>query len=140
MTRSSGAAHPARRPVVLLVEDHEDTRHMYAEFLKTSYEMRAVGDGLAALREARAYPPDVVVTDLALPGIDGFELTRRLRGDPIFQAIPIICLSGFTAGAHDERARAAGCTRVLQKPCLPDALGEAIADVLNDPQAGSVSG
>jgi CheY-like chemotaxis protein len=122
------------------VEDHEDTRHMYAEFLRETFEMRAVADGLSALRDVSAHPPDVVVTDLALPGMDGFELIRRLRRDSASHAVPIICLSGFTTGSHEERAHEAGCTRVLQKPCLPDALGEAIAGVLNDSSDRSVRG
>jgi CheY-like chemotaxis protein len=113
---------------------------MYAEFLGASYEMRAVADGAAAIGEVSAHPPDVVVTDLALPGIDGFELTRRLRNDPACRATPIICLSGFISAGHGERALAAGCTRVLQKPCLPDALAEAIADVLDDPLTRSLGG
>jgi CheY-like chemotaxis protein len=140
MSHAWEAAQAARRPVVLLVEDHEDTRHMYAEFLRETFEMREVADGLSALRDVSAYPPDVVVTDLALPGMDGFELIRRLRNDSVCHAVPILCLSGFGSGSHEERAHAAGCTRLLQKPCMPDALGEAIASVLHESSDRSVRG
>jgi CheY-like chemotaxis protein len=140
MSPAAPAEQPDRLPVVLLVEDHEDTRQMYAEFLHGTFEIHGVADAQAALQAAAANPPDIVVTDLSLPGMDGFELSRRLRNDPAFGAPPVICLSGLTVALHEARARAAGCARVLQKPCLPDALGEAIAAVLNDPTTASVQG
>jgi two-component system, cell cycle response regulator DivK len=140
MAPAASAEQPDRRPVVLLVEDHEDTRQMYAEFLQATFEIHGVADAQAALRAANAHPPDIVVTDLSLPGMDGVELTRRLRNDPALGAPPVICLSGFAVASHEARARAAGCARVIQKPCMPDALGEAIAAVLNDPTTASVQG
>jgi CheY-like chemotaxis protein len=140
MTAAHPAERPAHRPIVLLVEDHEDTRQMYAEFLQEAYEILGVSDARAALVAAAEHPPDIVVTDLSLPGMDGFELTRRLHTDPGLGAPPVIWLSGLTTGSHQTRARAAGCARVIQKPCLPDALADAIAAVLNDPATASVQG
>lgn len=135
MLLASVLTDPARRPVVLIVEDHEDTRQMYAEFLGASFEMQTAPDAEAALRAVAARPPDVIVTDLSLPGMDGFELVRRLRSQPATSAVPIICLSGFESSTHEAKALAAGCDRLLQKPCMPDALAEVIAGVLGDPSA-----
>src|SRR5262245_2038573 len=79
---------PARQtPVVLLVEDHDDTRQMYAEFLGDSYDVRQAGDGHRALEVLQGVRPDLLITDISLPGIDGFELVSMVRSDPISGAI-----------------------------------------------------
>jgi CheY-like chemotaxis protein len=87
-------------------------------------------DGQEALATMRARRPDLVITDLSLPRMDGFELMTRMRDDPDLAAVPIICLSGYGGDAHEQRAREAGSDRVLQKPCLPDVLAEAALAVL----------
>jgi two-component system CheB/CheR fusion protein len=125
---------PTRReaPRVLLVEDHQDTRQMYAEFLGMEFDVMTAPDGEQALEIMQSYPPDVIVTDLSLPGIDGFQLIVRVRADPQFHAIPIICLSGYGGHAHEQRAREAGCDRILQKPCMPDRLAEIVTELVQD--------
>ncbi len=141
MTGSSAAPADRRdaRPLVLLVEDHTDTRQMYAEFLGGTFSMLEAADGNEAIASIRANPPDVLVTDLSLPGIDGFELIALVRADPALRSLPIVCLSGYGGQAHDERARAAGCTRILQKPCMPDALADVVAEVLRESRDGSAA-
>jgi CheY-like chemotaxis protein len=119
-----------RRSLVLLVEDHSDTRQMYAEYLGSAFRVLEAADGQEALEVMRSQPPDLLITDLSLPRVDGFELIARVRADPALRATPIICLSGYGGQAHDARARAAGCDRVLQKPCMPDALSEAASQLL----------
>jgi len=119
-------------PRVLLVEDHLDTRQMYAEFLGLAFEVVTAADGEDALTMMRLKPPDVIVTDLSLPGIDGFELIARVRSDPALRATPIICLSGYGGHEQEQRALAAGCDRILQKPCMPDALAEVVAETIQD--------
>jgi two-component system, cell cycle response regulator DivK len=113
---------------VLLVEDHADTRQMYAEFLGTEFEVLTAADGVEALKMMSAHAPDLLVTDLSLPGMDGFELVERVRSEPSLRSIPIICLSGYGGTEHEERARAAGCDRILQKPCMPDELAAIVSD------------
>jgi two-component system, cell cycle response regulator DivK len=120
----------AKGPLVLLVEDHADTRQMYAEFLRGTFEILEAGTAVQALEMARARPPAVVVTDLSLPGMDGFELIAHMRSDPTMRAVPVVCISGYGGEGHEERARAAGCDRIIQKPCLPDRLADAIGEVL----------
>ena len=127
-----GSVNSRGGPRVLLVEDHLDTRQMYAEFLGTEFEVVTAADGEQALDLMRAHAPDVIVTDLSLPGIDGFELIARVRADPAFPAIPIICLSGYGGHAHEQRARAAGCDRILQKPCMPDTLAAIVVELVNE--------
>lgn len=124
------------QPLILLVEDHVDTRQMYAEFFGEQYTVLQAGDGAQAFDMMRARRPDIVITDLSLPGMDGFELVARMRSDPELATIPIICLSGYGGHAHEVRAREAGCNRILQKPCMPDELAQAAADLLRDRSVG----
>lgn len=124
------AQHGDTRPVVLLVEDHVDTRQMYAEFLSAAFRVVEAADGHDALETMRANRPDVLITDLSLPRVDGFELVAIVRADPALRHMPVICLSGYGGHAHEARARAAGCDRILQKPCMPDALADAAMALL----------
>jgi CheY-like chemotaxis protein len=119
-------------PRVLLVEDHLDTRQMYAEFLGLEFEVLTAATGEDALALMRAQRPDVIVTDLSLPGMDGFELISRVRSDDTLKAIPILSLSGYGGSDHDERAQKAGCDRILQKPCMPDALSAVVSEMIAD--------
>lgn len=117
--------------VVLLVEDHRDTRLMYAEFLGSEgFDVVQASDGEEALDLMRARTPDLVITDLSLPRVDGFELMNRMRKDPTLAAVPVICLSGYSDETHQLRARAAGGNLLIQKPCLPDTLAEAASALL----------
>lgn len=124
-------------PVILLVEDHRDTRAMYCEFLRGAFEVVEAADGEQALASLRTCVPDLVVTDLSLPIMDGFQLIQRIRQEPSLRDLPVISLSGFGGHGHDERARQAGCDRILQKPCLPDALAQAVTDLLRERGARS---
>ena len=103
---------------------------MYAEFLGDLFEIDQAGDGEEALAFMRARTPDLVITDLSLPGIDGFELVKRMRGDDALRNVPVICLSGYSDDAHERGALQAGADRVLQKPCLPDNLAKAALTLL----------
>jgi len=119
-------------PLILLVEDHQDTRQMYAEFLGMGFEVQTAPDGEQALKAVRLDRPDLVITDLSLPGINGFELIAQVRKDPGLRAIPIICLSGYGGHIYEERAEAAGCDRILLKPCTPDTLAEVAAELIQE--------
>jgi len=118
------------RPLLLLVEDHSDTREMYAEFLGASFDVVEAGNGEEALDLLKRGVPALVITDFSLPGIDGFELTRQLRNHPDTERVPVICLSGHSGGDHERRAREVGCDRVLEKPCLPDLLARTAQEMV----------
>ena len=118
------------RPRVLLVEDHADTRLMYAEYLGFDFDITEAMDGVTALEAIEAEPPDVIITDLALPRMDGYELIARLRASEPYRRIPVIALSGYSGGEHEARLNAVRPDAVLQKPCLPDDLVSAINDQL----------
>jgi two-component system cell cycle response regulator DivK len=110
-------------PLVLVVDDFQDNREMYAEFLSFSgYRVAQAASGQEALDQAFSLLPHVIVMDLSLPGIDGWEATRRLRRDDRTRRIPIIALTGHALAGHVKVAREAGCDAFVTKPCLPDVL------------------
>jgi two-component system cell cycle response regulator DivK len=114
---------------VLLVEDDRDTREMYYEYLSYSgMVVTEAATGRRALERVAEHRPDVVVTDIAMPEMDGLELSRRLRADNATRDVPIIAVSGQAS----ERAREAGADVVLEKPCEPDKLLHVIEDVLKE--------
>lgn len=125
MTVTPRESSPA---TVLLVEDHVDSRQMYAEFLRLQFTVVEADDGVGALQLMQQNRPDIVVTDLALPRMDGFELMQRMRADERLRDVPVIALSGFTGVEYETRAREAGSHLVLQKPCLPDELARAVVE------------
>jgi two-component system, cell cycle response regulator DivK len=121
-------------PIVLLVEDDQDGRRMYADWLTIAgFRVDQAHNGLQALERAFDSRPNVVVTDLNIPGIDGFELTRRLRQDSRTRDVLVIAVTGYAAFASDPgRARRAGCDAVLPKPCSPGKLETAIRDLIRE--------
>jgi CheY-like chemotaxis protein/predicted RNA-binding Zn-ribbon protein involved in translation (DUF1610 family) len=120
------------QPLVLLVEDDCDSREMYAAGLEwAGFRVASVGDGTTALTQAVSLSPQVVVTDLHVPGLNGLELCRRLKMTASTASIPVIAVTGAARQSDVELARAAGFDRVLIKPCLPDALRDTIQDLLD---------
>jgi CheY-like chemotaxis protein len=126
------SSDPRPLPRVLLVEDHTDTRQMYAEFLRLSFEVLEARSGDEAISIVEQQKPDVIVTDVSLPGISGLELATKVRARPAHQRTPIVCVSGYGGDEFDEQARKAGCNRTLLKPCLPDDLVRTITDLLSE--------
>jgi len=112
---------------VLFVEDDSATRVGYKKFLtKFGYQVMPAASGEEALTLASTCAPDVIVLDLGLPDIDGWEVARQLKASPMTATIPIIALTG--AGLPHERVSAmrAGCDRYLTKPCSPADVADAI--------------
>ena len=113
---------------VLIVEDEpeiQEVERMVVEDL-LGCEVTLASTGEEALDMAAKAPPDLVVLDLILPGIDGFAVASQMRAQPKFDGIPILALSGLTRDEDKEKARAAGCDDVLDKPFDLDALVEKI--------------
>lgn len=109
-----------RRPMVLLVDDIEDCRDVYGQFLKhTGYEVVEAADGFEALAKATALAPDIIVMDLWMPHLDGWESIRRLKSSASTARIPILVLTGDAYAQARTDAEAAGCQAYMVKPCLP---------------------
>jgi CheY-like chemotaxis protein len=128
---------PRTQPLVLVVEDYQDAREMYAAYLQFSgFDVAEATNGEEAIEKAIDLVPDIVLMDLALPRMDGWEATRRLKGDERTRHIPIVALTGHALAGHAEGARQAGCDAFVTKPCLPDALVAEIRRLL-DQQSGA---
>ena len=116
---------------MLVVEDHWDQREMYASyFAAKGFRALTAPDGPSALLAAQTEQPDVIVMDLAIPHIDGWEATRRLKQDPTTAAIPIVVCTAHVLGSSCERAVDAGCNAFVTKPCLPADLHAEVIRVL----------
>lgn len=120
------------RPLVLLVEDDRDGRILFAEWLHQSgFRVEQAHNGLQALERAIDLVPDAILTDLNIPGIDGYELTRRLKLDPTTQHIPILAVTGYGPFAQDPaRAERAGCDALLHKPCAAEDLTRSLTALI----------
>jgi two-component system, cell cycle response regulator DivK len=111
----------APEPLVLVVDDYADAREMYSEsLLMLGFRVATASNGVEAVEKARSLAPDVILMDLSLPGIDGWEATRLLKADELTRHIPVVALTGHAPAHAAERAKAAGCDRLLIKPALPD--------------------
>jgi two-component system cell cycle response regulator DivK len=137
---TAGCARPPKRskarrrrpsPLVLIVDDNTDTRALYAMyFVSKGFRVETAGDGDTGVDKARELTPDVVVMDLALPHVDGFEATRRLKADRRTAHIPIIACTAHVFGAPVQRALEAGCDAFVAKPCLPQDLVREVRKIL----------
>lgn len=107
-------------PLVLIVDDVDHGREICSEYLEfRGFRVATAADGQEALDKAFELLPDVILMDLSLPKIDGWEATRRLKRDERTRAIPVVALTAHALASAHEKAREAGCDAVVTKPCLP---------------------
>src|SRR5438105_9911752 len=107
-------------PLVLVVDDSADARAVLGGYLEyAGFRVITAEDGEAAVTAARAEWPAIIIMDLAMPRMDGWEAMRRLRADPLTADIPIVVISAYAFGDEPIRAREAGADLCLSKPCLP---------------------
>jgi CheY-like chemotaxis protein len=122
---------PSDAPTILIVDDYDDNRQMYAEFLvHAGFHVVEACNGAEALAKAIDLVPDLIVMDLSLPVIDGWEATRRLKSNPTTLHIPVVALTGHALERHCREAQEAGCDGFLAKPCLPERLHETVRRML----------
>jgi two-component system cell cycle response regulator DivK len=120
------------RPLLLIAEDDAALRGLYVEHLSISgFDVIEAGDGAGAIESTSSRLPDVVVMDLSLPIIDGWEATRRLKSDARTAHIPVVALTAYDTSPELQRAMSAGCDWFIPKPCPPDALVTEIRRVLS---------
>jgi CheY-like chemotaxis protein len=122
---------PNFAPYVLVVDDFPDGREMLAEYLGfRGFTVVEATSGEAALELARKRRPALILMDLEMPGIGGWEATRQLKADPRTRGIPIIALSAHAMAPDEGIARRAGCDGFLSKPFEIRAVGDAVEQVL----------
>src|SRR3954465_4137093 len=109
-----------QKPLILVVDDYQDAREMYAEYLQFSgFRVAEAKNGNEAVEQAFALKPDLILMDLSLPGMDGWEAARRLKAGARTKRIPIVALTGHALAGASEGAKKAGCDSFVTKPCLP---------------------
>jgi two-component system, cell cycle response regulator len=113
----------ASGPLVLIVEDDPETRYYYSTALAhDGFDVTQAHNGYQALDKALERPPDLVLMDIAVPGLDGIELCRRLRSNPRTHDVPVLAVTGYENRHYEDRVRSAGANQVLMKPCDPATL------------------
>jgi two-component system cell cycle response regulator DivK len=116
---------------ILVVEDHEDNRRIVRDLLQSAgFEMIEALTGEDGVRAAEAERPDLILMDIQLPGLDGYEATRRIKANPALRAIPIIAVTSYALSGDDVKAREAGCDDYVTKPFSPRALLAKIREFL----------
>jgi CheY-like chemotaxis protein len=119
------------RPLILIVEDHSELRQLYVqELLLSGFDVIEAGNGADAITHTSERFPDVVLMDLSLPVLDGWEATRRLKIDRRTAHIPIVALTAHDGSGELQRATRAGCDWFVPKPCQPQDLIEEVRRVL----------
>ena len=105
---------------ILVVEDQEDLRGVLRDLLTGSgFEVAEAADGQAGVAKAKSERPDLILMDIQLPGIDGYEASRQIKADPDLQATPIIAVSSFAMKGDEQKARASCCDEYVTKPYSP---------------------
>jgi two-component system, cell cycle response regulator DivK len=122
---------------ILIVEDVEFNRDLLVELLQDEYEILTAADGAAGIELAKREHPDVILMDLSLPVIDGWEATRQIKANRLMCDIPIIALTAHAMSGDAERALQSGCDDYLSKPFDEQLLFQKLAHFLGD--AGSES-
>jgi two-component system cell cycle response regulator DivK len=108
---------------ILIVEDTEDNRRIVRDLLSSvGYALIEAVDGIEGVAMAEAERPDLILMDIQLPGIDGYEATRRIRANPAIAPIPIIAVTSYALSGDEAKTRKAGCDAYIAKPFSPRAL------------------
>jgi len=119
---------------ILVIEDQEDNRQILRDLLTSAdFEVIEAADGEAGLAAAAVHRPDLILMDIQLPMLDGYEVTRRIKADPALRAIPIIAVTSYALGGDADRARAAGCDAYISKPYSPRQLLAKVREHLSPP-------
>ena len=116
---------------ILVVEDHEDNRRILRDLLSaTGYEMIKAEDGVQGVARAKAERPDLILMDIQLPVLDGYEATREIKADPALAGIPVIVVTSYALSGDEGKAFAAGCDAYVTKPYSPRELLAKIREFL----------
>jgi two-component system cell cycle response regulator DivK len=118
---------------ILVVEDTEDNRQILRDlFGGRDYELIEAADGGAGVAMAKSHKPDLILMDIQLPVIDGYEATRRIKSDPDTRHIPVIAVTSYALAGDEDKTRAAGCNAYIAKPFSPRVLLAKVRELLGE--------
>lgn len=127
---------PSHNRTILLVEDNEDNLLIYSTILRHfGFEVIEARDGCAGVESARRYDPDLILMDVSIPLMDGWEATRRLKADAHTAHIPIIALTAHALASDQQKAVEAGCDGYIAKPAEPRVVLAAVRNQLGEAEA-----
>jgi two-component system cell cycle response regulator DivK len=116
---------------ILMVEDTEDNRQILRDlFANTDYELIEAADGASGVAMAQTHKPDLILMDIQLPGLDGYEATRRIKAEPALRHVPIIAVTSYALSGDEAKARDAGCDAYVAKPFSPRLLLAKVNELL----------
>ena len=117
---------------ILVIEDQEDNRQILRDLLTSAdFEVIEAADGEAGFAAAANHRPDLILMDIQLPILDGYEATRRLKADAVLSTIPVIAVTSYGLAGDAEKARAAGCDAYISKPYSPRQLLAKVREYLS---------
>jgi two-component system, cell cycle response regulator DivK len=118
---------------ILVVEDQEDLRGILRDLLTGSgYEVAEAADGGEGVAKAKSERPDLILMDIQLPILNGYDTTQQIKADPSLKAIPIVAVSSYAMKGDEDKARASGCDRYVTKPYSPIQLLRIIRGLLGE--------
>lgn len=118
---------------ILVVEDTEDNRQILRDLLgMAGYEMVEAQDGVQGVAMAAEHRPDLILMDIQMPVMDGYEATRRIKADPALASIPVIAVTSYALSGDEAKTRAAGCNGYIAKPYSPRQMLAAVREILGD--------
>jgi len=118
---------------ILVVEDTEDNRQILRDLLgMAGYEMVEAQDGAQGVAMAAEHRPDLILMDIQMPVMDGYEATRRIKADPALASIPVIAVTSYALSGDEAKTRAAGCDGYIAKPYSPRQMLAAVREILGD--------
>lgn len=116
---------------ILVIEDNEQSRYLVSFILqKNEYRVITARDGLEGMNKAKSEKPDLILVDIRLPVMDGYEVTRQLRVLPEFKDVPIIALTAYAMKGDKEKSLHAGCDAYITKPIIPEEFIEVVNSYL----------
>jgi two-component system, cell cycle response regulator DivK len=136
-TTPDGVERKGETPLILVVDDYGDAREVYVRVCQAAgYRVAEAANGEEALEKGLSLRPDLVLMDLIIPGMDGWEVIRRLKADERTRERPIVVITGAHPGDGARRAHQEGCDAYLVKPVFPEALLRVVGDLLSPKAAG----
>jgi len=116
---------------ILIVEDTDDNRQILRDLLSSAgFDLIEAIDGESGIAMAQAHKPDLILMDIQLPVMDGYEATRRIKADPALSHIPVIAVTSFALSGAEEKTRAAGCDAYVAKPFSPRQLLSKVRELI----------
>jgi two-component system cell cycle response regulator DivK len=116
---------------ILVVEDAEDNRRILRDLLSMAgYDLVEAYDGVEGVAKAAEHKPDLILMDIQMPVMDGYEATRRIKADPALKSIPVIAVTSYALSGDEEKTRAAGCDGYIAKPFSPRQMLAKVREVL----------